>query len=151
MKDSLKLLPSSLRELCMQYKVPTQKGVLPYYFYNPERFEYVGSLPEYKYWLSSDISVEEDSILASLWKNGWDAKNILLKYLKDDLISLHQVISLAQKEFFLEFKVDIVKCLTLPGVGWKIYRSPNYYQGKDLIKHLLQRSTHYYEIHILED
>lgn len=47
-RDSLLLLPSSLRKLAINFGVEN-KGIYPYKFVNDHSLDYVGNVPEYKY------------------------------------------------------------------------------------------------------
>ena len=54
------LLPKSLKELSKAFKV-TQKGIFPYAYVNKKdiSLDYVGDVPEYKYFESKLISYQE--------------------------------------------------------------------------------------------
>jgi hypothetical protein len=56
-KDSLKLLIVSLRNLAKSFGVDTQKGIFPYTFVNKNNLDYIGEVPDYKYF--NNISIDE--------------------------------------------------------------------------------------------
>jgi hypothetical protein len=49
-RDSLKLLPASLRELGAHFSVETQKGFFPYNFMTKETLTYIGCKPDIKFY-----------------------------------------------------------------------------------------------------
>jgi DNA polymerase type B, organellar and viral len=56
-KDSLKLLIVSLRNLAKSFGVDTQKGIFPYTFVNENNLDYIGPVPDIKYF--NNISKNE--------------------------------------------------------------------------------------------
>jgi hypothetical protein len=48
-RDSLKLLIVSLRKLAKVFGVDNQKGIFPYNFVNENNLDYVGPIPDFKY------------------------------------------------------------------------------------------------------
>jgi hypothetical protein len=60
--DSLNILNSSLEVLSKAFKVETSKGIFPYSFVSLERLNYIGSIPEYKYYNKLSLTEEEFDI-----------------------------------------------------------------------------------------
>jgi DNA polymerase type B, organellar and viral len=56
-KDSLKLLISNLRNLGKVLGVDTQKSIFPYNFVNENNLNYIGNVPEFKYF--DDLTIDE--------------------------------------------------------------------------------------------
>jgi hypothetical protein len=48
-RDSYLLLLNSLAKLCKSFKVETYKSVFPYLFVNENNLDYIGSVPDIKY------------------------------------------------------------------------------------------------------
>jgi len=48
-KDSLQLLTDSLRNLSKSFGVETQKSIFPYRFVNENNLDYIGTIPDFKY------------------------------------------------------------------------------------------------------
>ncbi len=49
-KDSLQLLQGSLKSLGETFKTETQKGYFPYKFVSDKTFNYIGHIPDYKFY-----------------------------------------------------------------------------------------------------
>nr|WVH38143.1 DNA polymerase [Poriella subacida] len=92
-KDSLRLFPVSLNELCKVFNVP-------------------GKLESYKSeWNNVKVL------------NNPDVMTNLIKYAKQDVIALHSAIKNAQLHFISKYGVDITSILSLPSLALKIFRS----------------------------
>jgi len=51
LKDSIKIIPSSLEKLLKSFKCNIQKGLFPHKFINENNLNYIGVKPEIKYYL----------------------------------------------------------------------------------------------------
>jgi hypothetical protein len=56
-KDSLQMLIVSLRKLAKAFGVINQKGIFPHTFVNENNLDYIGQVPEFKYF--DDISLND--------------------------------------------------------------------------------------------
>jgi hypothetical protein len=56
-RDSLKILLVSLRNLAKIFGVDTQKSIFPYSFVNENNLDYVGEVPDFKFF--DNISINE--------------------------------------------------------------------------------------------
>src|SRR5271154_5669752 len=65
--DSLMLLPLSLKKLIETLSIPTQKLSFPYLFPNKNNLNYIGALPDFKYF--TNLSLNEYTKLETLYKN----------------------------------------------------------------------------------
>lgn len=77
-KDSLLLLPSSLRKLCKSFNLEENKGIFPFKFTN---INYIGIIPDYKYFI--DVSNEEYNNYCNSFINAklpWNFKEEAIKY-----------------------------------------------------------------------
>ena len=118
-KDSMLLLPSSLRNLCLSFNVKTSKSYFPF---DLGDIFYLGKFPEFEYW--TDISREKWFELKNHHGTKmWSFRLESIKYCEIDCVSLHQVISHFTELIFNKFKVDVHKVLTLPALAMKIYKT----------------------------
>jgi hypothetical protein len=119
--DSLLLLPSSLRKLIANFHVEN-KSIFHYKFVNDHTLDYIGNVPEYKYF--DNISLEEYNIYYKSFENNqWSLKDETIKYCMQDCITLYQIIDKFQKRIFKLFRIDIHKYPTLSSLAFGIYRS----------------------------
>jgi hypothetical protein len=129
-KDSYLLLPQSLRKLCLAFDVVVHKGYFPFKLTN---FYYTGVFPQFDLW--SGITKAVYNTLKLEHKNKlWNFKLEAVKYCQLDCQSLHEVLTKFNELIFKEFSIDIDKCLTLPSLAMRIYKS--HFMPKDSIYQL---------------
>jgi hypothetical protein len=92
-KDSILLCPGALGSLAKSFQVECLKGHSPHYFNPMEHgypdLNYVGPVPEYKYFEPKRTSLAEyKEIVAAYPNNDWDWMANELKYLHSDCVSL---------------------------------------------------------------
>lgn len=116
--------------------------VFPHDFANENTLFYKGvrSTPEYKYY---DLHGDENTYKQAIYKPFWDFKQEALKYLKDDLLSLFQVINKANHTMFTKFNISITDSLTISGLANKIFRRHHYHNE---VIPLINNKTLYNEI-----
>ena len=119
--DSLCLLNDNLRSLAKNFEVPTLKFFFPYKFSKPETLFYVGNTPDISYY--NNISKEDYS---KLYSNDWSFKDETIKYLKDGLNSLFEVINKANKQVFEDYNINMIDSLTISSLAMKIYLQKYY-------------------------
>lgn len=135
-KDSVAILPNSLRNLGKDYKIEVAKSYFPYNFTKINTLFYIGQTPDIKYY--KDISLDE---YRELYKEVWSLKDECLLYLKKDLISLFQVLNQANKGFHLLFNVQMTESLTISGISHKIYLQKYYDKEKSPLPLILKREV----------
>ncbi len=135
-RDSLLLLPSSLRKLGENFSVDVNKSYFPYRFINNENISlnYKGEVPSIDYFdITSPKDDGDDSFTVDDYnkycnefnpkKNQWDLKNELVKYCETDVISLWQIVRKFQENIFIKFEIDVLSTPTLSSLALTIYRS----------------------------
>jgi uncharacterized protein YprB with RNaseH-like and TPR domain len=120
-KDSLKLLPSSLRKLADSFDVEIHKGIFPYSFVNSSNLDYKGEVPDFKFY-------NEDSETKSLYElidktKEWSLKDEVIEYLKKDLISLHQIMEKMSIDVFNSYNINITKYSTISALALALWRT----------------------------
>ena len=99
------------------YQVKTQKGIFPYMFTTLGNLFYVGNTPAKSYYKSDVKQSEYDKMFTCKWS----FIDETIKYLKDDLDALHEVITRAKKQVFLYYKINMIDSSTIFGLALRIY------------------------------
>jgi len=126
-RDSMLLLPSSLRKLSKAFNVES-KGYFPFTFVNDSNInlDYVGPSPDFSHY---EGITKEDYI--PLVTDSWNLKEEAIKYCELDCMVLHQVISKFNDLIFSKFSLNVHRFPTLSSLSFGIYRSS--YLGKHKI------------------
>ena len=121
-KDSYLLLLNSLAKLTVGFGVETLKSIFPFFFVNENNLDYIGEVPDIKYF--NKISKSEYLNYCNNFKNKtWNLRNETIKYCQIDCISLYQVIFKFNNMIFNLFGKNIHKYPTLPSLAFAIFRS----------------------------
>lgn len=125
-RDSLLLLPGSLRKLAQSFNV-VNKSWFPYDFVNNINIplNYEGVKPDISLW--NQISVEEYNLIP----NNWNLKNETIKYCEQDCITLYNILVKFNFLIFDKFNVNINRYPTLPSLAFGIFRTN--FLDKDII------------------
>lgn len=121
-RDSLLLLPSSLRNLAKNFKVDN-KGLFPYKFVNNKdiSLNYEGAVPDYKYF--DQVTKEEyDQYCKEFINELWNLKHETIKYCELDCVVLYQVLEKFSDQIFILFRIDVIKYPTLSSLAFAIFR-----------------------------
>jgi DNA polymerase type B, organellar and viral len=111
-KDSMLLLPPSLRDLCKAFNIVESKGVFPM---NLNDINYSSEFPSFKYF--TDLSLQEYLLILNNYNNKiWNFKDEAIKYCKLDSKCLFEVLIKFNELIFNEFSIDAHKVLTLPAL-----------------------------------
>nr|YP_010691073.1 DNA polymerase [Phellinus igniarius]WBU93174.1 DNA polymerase [Phellinus igniarius] len=121
LKDSLLLLPVSLRKLAVFFKVDTLKSIFPYSFVNKDNLNFIGDVPSIEYF--DNISIIEYNQYKARFNNNWSLKSEVIKYCEIDCIALYKVIECFAKFIFDLFELNISSVSTLPSLAFKIFRT----------------------------
>ena len=121
-KDSYLLLLASLAKLTKGFGVETLKSIFPFLFVNKNNLDYIGSVPEFKYF-GNKIDLTEYNKYKNSFNNNWSLKNEAIKYCEIDCISLYQVIFKFSDLIFSLFSKNIHHYPTLPSLAFGIFRS----------------------------
>ena len=151
--DSLLMLNASLDELCKTFDTNIKKGIFPYNFVKRDTLFYIGVKPDYGFYNNvkkeeynnipfvnnvkpdynsyNNITREEYNNIPSV--SCWSVENETIKYLKDDLISLYQVIDKFKYQVFIDYHTHITKSLTISGLALNIFLNKFYNNNIPLI------------------
>lgn len=73
--------------------MPTTKAVFPYSFSAADKLDYIGALPDYRFFDPGDISFDGYKELAAGYVNRpWEMRTETLDYLMRDFRSLYEII-----------------------------------------------------------
>jgi hypothetical protein len=141
--DSLNLLNSSLAKLSNDFDIEIKKGYFPYDFVKPNTLNYIGDIPDIKYY--NDIDIRTYNSLIKNYKEeffsdeknkefefSFSLKNEALKYLDKDLKSLLEIINYFSSELYINYNVLLTESLTITRLALNIFLK-NYYNSKDRI------------------
>lgn len=118
--DSFQLLPISLRNLAQSFSV-SNKGIFPYSFVQNNNINYIGKVPDYKYF--SDITMDEyKNYLDKFPDNKWNLREETIKYCQQDVITLYQILHKFASKIFELSSLNITNYPTLPSLSFGIFR-----------------------------
>jgi len=118
-KDSLKILITSLRKLAKLFAVEVQKSNFPYSFVNENNLDYIGPIPDFKYF-DGISSLDYNCYIENY--NIWNLRDEAIKYCEIDCISLYQVLLKFNSLIFNLFHINIHKYPTLSSLAFAIFR-----------------------------
>jgi hypothetical protein len=121
-KDSYLILISSLVKLTKGFRVDMIKSIFPFLFVNENNLDYIGNVPEIKYF-GNKIELTDYNEYKSKFNKNWNLKNETIKYCEIDCISLYQVIFKFSDLIFSMFNKNIHRYPTLPSLAFAIFRS----------------------------
>jgi len=121
-KDSYLILLASLAKLTKGFKVDTLKSVFPFLFVNENNLDYIGEVPDIKYF-ANKISKNEYQDYKSGFESFWNLRDETIKYCEIDCISLYQVIFKFTELIFSLFGKNVHHYPTLPSLAFAIFRS----------------------------
>lgn len=142
-RDSLLLLPSSLKKLAKTFNNESeQKDIFPYSFVDDNDLNYVGVIPEFKYF--NNISIEQYNEYSSQYNNNWSLKDEAIKYCLQDCISLYYVLTNFNKIYHDKFKINIHTYPTISSLALATFRAK--YLDADKMKIPVINGSMYKEI-----
>lgn len=146
-RDSLLMLPSSLKKLGDSFNVDIKKTIYPYKFVNQKvNLSYIGDVPAFEYFNTIDIKELSDTFngdknkydkykisvnkidindyneYCKPFKGNWSLRDETIKYCENDVLSLYSIIKEFQKTIFKLFQADINNYPTLSSLAFAIYR-----------------------------
>lgn len=119
-KDSYLILLASLFRLCKAFKVENSKSIFPIFFVNKDNLNYIGEVPEMKFF--PKINISEYKEYKNKHGNNWNLRNEVIKYCELDCISLHQILFKFSHQIFDLFERNIHNYSTLPSLAFAIFR-----------------------------
>ena len=115
------MLPSKLAKLGEDFDVSTIKSKFPYKFATQDNLFYKGVMPSIDNY--SKITTKE---YQKIYLPYWDMQQETIKYLNNDLYSLHEILSRANKQVFKDYNINISDKLSIAGVALRIFLKDYY-------------------------
>ena len=128
--DSYPILPKKLSVLAEDFHVETMKSIFPYEFSLQDNLFYRGCTPPMNYYNYKEISYDE---YFKLFKVNWSFKDETLKYLKNDLLCLYQVMIKVNKQVFVDYDIDLKDSLTISSLAARIFLKQYYHNNIPVI------------------
>jgi DNA polymerase family B len=110
-RDSYQILKSSLDKLGKNFQVDTLKGKFPHRFVTEVGLDYIGAMPEFKYF--DKLTLEEYDSLCNLHTGDWFMKEEAIKYCINDCVTLYQVLNKFNDLIFDRFGLNVNNCSTI--------------------------------------
>lgn len=110
----------NLRKLAKVFGVDTQKGFFPYSFVNENNLDYIGPIPDIKYF-DGISSLDYNCYIENY--NIWNLRDEAIKYCEMDCISLYQVLIKFSNMIFDIFRINIHNYPTLSAIAFAIFRT----------------------------
>lgn len=110
------MLPSTLAKLGKDFDVPTLKSKFPYKFATTDHLFYEGAMPSIDNY--ENLTKEEYD---SMFVGYWSFYDETIKYLNNDLYSLHEVLTRANKQVFIDYNINMTECITISGLAVRIF------------------------------
>jgi hypothetical protein len=133
-RDSLLLLPNSLRKLAKAFNVEN-KAFFPYRFVNDPSIslQYEGLIPNISFY--DEVNVNSDQLLISgPITEKWNLRDETIKYCILDCVVLYQVLSKFNKLIYSKWNLNIHKYPTLSSLAFGIYKT--HYMPEDTLPKL---------------
>lgn len=115
---------ASLYKLSRIFEVNTLKTSFPHTFPTQNNLFYRGVIPSIDH--LKDITIKQ---YRSIYSMDWSFKDENIKYLKNDLNSLFEVITKVNKQTFIDYDVNITDRLTISGIALMIFLSKYYHNN----------------------
>lgn len=115
------MLPSTLAKLGKDFDVPTLKSIFPYKFATADHLFYEGAMPTIDNY--ENITKEEYD---NMFVGYWSFYDETIKYLNNDLYSLHEVLTRANKQVFLDYNINMTESITISGLAVRIFLKDYY-------------------------
>ena len=119
--DSYAMLPQALSKLGDNFGVTTIKSKFPYKFAVEDHLFYEGPMPSID--MYDNISLVEYNDISVYT---WSFKEETIKYLTNDLLSLHEILTVANKRVFLDYNINMTESMTISGLAVRLYLKDYY-------------------------
>lgn len=142
-KDSYKLQPLSIRNLIKANDIETKKLYFPYSFMKIDNLNYEGKVPA-KTYFDNISDIEYKHILDEFKNKHWNLKDELMKYMKNDIVALYQIVDRFSEDIFELENINITSVSTLSSLSLKTFLT-NYFDINNCPIHI-PRHANYLDI-----
>jgi len=126
--DSVSFLPCPLRKLPEAYGLTASKSWFPYLFNTEENLDYIGSIPDIKYYCVNAIGEEERQEFLAWYESQkseevFDNRRVHEKYCQDEVKVLRQSCRVFSREFMQIGNIDVfIESITIASACNKMLR-----------------------------
>lgn len=124
--DSLLILTQSLDKISKSFKMEIGKTYFPHDFINKETLNYIGAIPDQKYWGDIPTDIYEE-LKKNFSQNNWSCLNELMKYINNDVVLLYNVIFKMYSLIRTEYNIDMINSISMPNLSFKIFRTKKFF------------------------
>jgi len=121
-KDSCKILLTSLSNLAKVFDISEEKGKFPFDFAKPQNFNYIGNTPDIKYFAFNGKPIITQNEYNYLVKTNWNFQEELAKYNINDCVILYEVMEKFYNLIQDKFNLDMKNNPTLSSLAFSVYR-----------------------------
>lgn len=107
--------------LSPKFKVDAIKTPFSYLFSKENNLSYRGTTPDIYYYKNMDVFSYQ-----LIYEDNWSFKEESIKYLEKDLLGLYQILTKANKSFFIDYGIDITDSLTISSLAMKVFHKKYY-------------------------
>lgn len=140
--DSLVLLPSSLESLGKDFNTNISKSYFPYAFMTEKTLNYIGCTPSIEFYHTIKKKFDQ-KLYDTIYSETWSAKEETLNYLKQDLLSLLEIMYKFNKNIFDLFNIEVTEVLTISSLAMEIMLKKHY---KEKTISLINKKSMFYDI-----
>lgn len=127
-KDSLLYVPCSLKKLPSLFNIPEKsKGFFPHNFYSEDTLNYIGPMPDKKYFDTNKMSELEAKEFDNFYRNKsemgiYDIKKEMIDYCRDDVSILRLAMEKFRRKTLSSFAIDpLIDACTIASNCFAIY------------------------------
>jgi len=125
--DSVSYMPMPLRKLPEAFGLQTSKSWFPHLFNTKANLDYVGPIPDIRYYGADEMSEGERRGFMAWYKERkvkvFDNRHVLEEYCQDDVTVLRQACRVFRREFLEIVNIDVfLDALTIASACNKVLR-----------------------------
>ena len=121
-KDSNMIIPASLDKLSKTFNLDFKKDLFPYHFPNLDNLDYIGDVPDIKYF-SDKVTLDQYNEYKSRFNGNWNLREELEKYCENDCRVLYYILDKFNELILNKFNIDIHKFPTLSSIAYNIFKA----------------------------
>jgi hypothetical protein len=121
LKDSIKLVPTSLNKMLKTYNCTINKGLFPHKFVTKDNLNYIGYKPLISDYFDGHNLTESNILEYNNLPDTFNLKSDCLKYLESDVLGLLEAMNKISLYYFSNFNFNITKFNTLPSIALAIF------------------------------
>lgn len=130
-RDSMLILPASLKNLALSFLNKQEKMIFPHDFVNDSNLKYIGATPDIKYFTSKGSLLEDGTKKPSItpeqykeyFRDTWNLMETAISYCENDVKILYDILNVYNTEIYDKFAINLSKTSTISSLAFKIFRT----------------------------